>query len=228
MAVTDTFSLRGFSPAYAAINKACPPQVSTITASTPDLTDAERTRILAKSALFNPPPAQLPDGRRDLVGLTREELAAGTRRHRREAVPRQAALALDLPPGRDRLLAKMSSIARPLQERLAERFVIGRPSVATDAGQRGRDPQVAVPFPRRAGSRDRVYSRPARGPRRRVHLVPGWLHPVLPVLPHRHADAGAQPGRGRDRRPVHGGARRLRRVAQPARGRRRACCPPSC
>ena len=40
-----------------------------------DLTEAERTRILAKSALFNPPPHVLADGRRDLVGLSRAELA---------------------------------------------------------------------------------------------------------------------------------------------------------
>ena len=39
-----------------------------------DLTASERDRILAKSALFDPPGIALPDGRRDLVGLTREEL----------------------------------------------------------------------------------------------------------------------------------------------------------
>lgn len=38
------------------------------------LDDAERTRIRAKSAQFAPPTAALPDGRRDLVGLSREEL----------------------------------------------------------------------------------------------------------------------------------------------------------
>ena len=98
--------------------------------ATLDLTDAERTRILAKSALFNPPPAQLPDGRRDLVGLTREELA-------------EELAGIGEKPFRAKQLwhwiyhqgatdfAKMSSIARPLQERLAERFVVGRPSIAT-------------------------------------------------------------------------------------------------
>ncbi len=106
-------------------------QVNTITAPTPDLTDAERTRILAKSALFNPPPAQLPDGRRDLVGLTREELAVEL-------------AAIGEKPFRAKQLwhwiyhqgatdfSKMSSIARPLQQRLAECFVVGRPSVATE------------------------------------------------------------------------------------------------
>ncbi len=106
-------------------------QVSTIAASTPDLTDAERTRILAKSALFNPPPAQLPDGRRDLVGLTREELAdelagIGEKPFRAKQlwhwIYHQGATDF----------SKMSSIARPLQQRLAERFVVGRPSVAME------------------------------------------------------------------------------------------------
>ena len=106
-------------------------QVSTITATIPDLTDAERARILAKSALFNPPPAQLPDGRRDLVGLTRDELAVEL-------------AAIGEKPFRAKQLwhwiyhqgvtdfSKMSSVARPLQHRLAERFVIGRPTIATE------------------------------------------------------------------------------------------------
>ncbi len=42
---------------------------------TDSLSEAERARILAKSALFNPPAHVLADGRRDLVGLSREELA---------------------------------------------------------------------------------------------------------------------------------------------------------
>ena len=40
------------------------------------LTDAERDRVLAKSALFDPPPVVTADGRRDRVGLSREELGA--------------------------------------------------------------------------------------------------------------------------------------------------------
>ena len=95
-----------------------------------DLTEAERTRILAKSALFNPPPHVLPDGRRDLVGLSREEMAAEV-------------AAVGEKPFRAKQLwhwiyhqgvtdfAAMSSIARPLQQNLAERFVIGRPVAAT-------------------------------------------------------------------------------------------------
>ena len=95
-----------------------------------DLTAAERDRILAKSALFDPPAASLPDGRRDLVGMDREELG------------RELA-AISEAPFRVKQLwhwiyhqgvtdfQRMSSIARPLQQKLAERFVIGRPEAAT-------------------------------------------------------------------------------------------------
>ena len=94
-----------------------------------ELTEAERDRILAKAALFAPPDAVLPDGRRELVGLSRAELSA-------------ALAEIGEKPFRAKQLwhwiyhqgatdfARMSTIARPLQERLAERFVIGRPAVA--------------------------------------------------------------------------------------------------
>ena len=93
------------------------------------LTEAERARILAKSALFSPPPPTLADGRRDLVGMTREELVAEL-------------AAVGEKPFRAKQLwhwiyhqgttdfAAMSSIARPLQQKLAERFVVGRPEAA--------------------------------------------------------------------------------------------------
>ncbi len=96
-----------------------------------DLTSAERDRILAKSALFSPPPATLADGRRDLVGLSREELAAEM-------------VAIGEKPFRAKQLwhwmyhqgvtdfARMPSIAKPMQAKLAERFVVGRPDVATE------------------------------------------------------------------------------------------------
>jgi 23S rRNA (adenine2503-C2)-methyltransferase len=89
----------------------------------------ERARILAKTARFAPPAAQLADGRRDLVGLTRDELVAEL-------------AAIGEAPFRAKQLwhwiyhrgavdfSRMSTIARPLQERLAARFVVGRPEVA--------------------------------------------------------------------------------------------------
>ncbi len=93
------------------------------------LTADERTRILAKSALFDPPTLQLADGRRDLVGLSRDELIAEM-------------AAINEAPFRARQLwhwiyhqgatdfAAMSTIARPTQAKLAERFVVGRPEAA--------------------------------------------------------------------------------------------------
>ncbi len=94
-----------------------------------DLTEAERVRILAKTARFNPPPAKLADGRRDLVGLSREELleelaAIGEKPFRAKQlwhwIYHQGATDF----------SKMSTIARPLQDKLAEHFVIGRPESA--------------------------------------------------------------------------------------------------
>ena len=99
------------------------------------LTEAERTRILAKSAIFAPPPAVMADGRRELVGLTRAEIA-------------EALAEIGEKPFRAKQLwhwiyhqgvtdfTAMSSIARPLQERLAERFVVGRPAIATEQTSR--------------------------------------------------------------------------------------------
>jgi 23S rRNA (adenine2503-C2)-methyltransferase len=98
--------------------------------ATADLTATERARILAKSALFDPPTAGLPDGRRDLVGMSRAELG-------------QELAAIGEAPFRVKQLwhwiyhqgvtdfARMSSIARPLQEKLADRFVVGRPEAVT-------------------------------------------------------------------------------------------------
>ncbi|MDJ0388334.1 23S rRNA (adenine(2503)-C(2))-methyltransferase RlmN [Roseomonas sp. E05] len=100
-------------------------------ASPAELSEAERARVLAKAALFAPPAATLPDGRRDLVGLSREELAAEM-------------VAIGEKPFRAKQLwhwiyhqgvtdfAKMSTIAKPMQARLAERFVVGRPGVVTE------------------------------------------------------------------------------------------------
>lgn len=96
-----------------------------------DLNAEERERIRAKSALFAPPPMQMDDGRRDLVGLSREELTAEL-----EAIGEKAFRAKQvwhwLYHQGVTDFSRMSSIARPLQEKLAERFVISRPSVATE------------------------------------------------------------------------------------------------
>jgi 23S rRNA (adenine2503-C2)-methyltransferase len=93
------------------------------------LTEAERERILAKAVLFAPPPARLANGRIELVGLSRAELIAEL-------------AAIGEPPFRAKQVwhwiyrqgatdfARMSTIAKPLQAKLAEHFVIGRPDIA--------------------------------------------------------------------------------------------------
>ncbi|GBQ29567.1 23S rRNA (adenine(2503)-C(2))-methyltransferase RlmN [Gluconacetobacter sacchari] len=106
------------------------PQPPAETGLAASLTAVERQRILAKSALFAPPTGMLPDGRRDLIGLSREELT-------------EALVAIGEKPFRTKQVwhwlyhqgvtdfARMSSIAKPLQAKLAEQFVIGRPEAAT-------------------------------------------------------------------------------------------------
>ena len=93
------------------------------------LSQTEASRILAKAALHAPPPAQMPDGRRELVGLSRAELVAEL-----EAIGEKPFRAKQIwhwiynQGATD--FAAMSTIARPLQGKLAERFVIGRPAVS--------------------------------------------------------------------------------------------------
>jgi len=94
-----------------------------------DLTEAERARILAKTARFAPPPARLADGRRDLVGLSRAELLAELAAIG-EAPFRAKQLWHWIYHRGETDFSKMSTIARPLQERLAEQFVVGRPEAA--------------------------------------------------------------------------------------------------
>ncbi len=95
-----------------------------------ELTEAERGRILAKSALFNPPPHVLEDGRRDLVGLSRAELAEEIKAIG-EASFRVKQIWHWIYHQGVVDFSRMSSIARPLQQKLAEKFVIGRPVAAT-------------------------------------------------------------------------------------------------
>jgi 23S rRNA (adenine2503-C2)-methyltransferase len=93
------------------------------------LSAEDSARVLAKAARFEPPPCMLADGRRELVGLTRAELVAEL-------------AALGEQPFRAKQLwhwiyhqgvtdfARMSTIARPLQQKLADKFVIFRPEPA--------------------------------------------------------------------------------------------------
>ncbi|WP_246523252.1 23S rRNA (adenine(2503)-C(2))-methyltransferase RlmN [Neoroseomonas eburnea] len=100
------------------------------TVATDGLNAAERDRILAKAAIFAPPPAMLPDGRRDLVGLSREELAAEMAEIGEKPFRAKQLWHWIYHQG-ETDFAKMTTIAKPMQQKLAERFVVGRPEVAT-------------------------------------------------------------------------------------------------
>ena len=94
-----------------------------------DLTAAESDRILAKTARFEAPAATLVDGRRELIGLSRAELAAALA-DIGEAPFRAKQVWHWLYHQGVTEFARMSSIARPLREKLARHFVIGRPEAA--------------------------------------------------------------------------------------------------
>ncbi len=94
-----------------------------------DLDEAERARILAKTARFAPPPAVTADGRRELVGLSREELKAVLVEAGMEPFRAKQVWHWIYYQGATDF-ARMSTIAKPTQAKLAERFVIGRPEVA--------------------------------------------------------------------------------------------------
>ncbi len=94
-----------------------------------DLTAAESARILAKTARFEAPAATLPDGQRELIGLSRAELAAELAAIG-EAAFRTKQVWHWLYHQGVTDFSRMSSIARPLQQKLARHFVIGRPEAA--------------------------------------------------------------------------------------------------
>ncbi|MBS0562275.1 MAG: 23S rRNA (adenine(2503)-C(2))-methyltransferase RlmN [Proteobacteria bacterium] len=104
--------------------------MSEATAYAETLTETERARILAKSALFDPPDLRLPDGRRDLVGLSRAELGAELAEIGEPAFRAKQVWHWIYHQGVTDFAA-MSNIARPLREKLAGRFAIGRPEAAT-------------------------------------------------------------------------------------------------
>lgn len=111
------------------LTSAAPSSHSHDAAASAALNAEDRARILAKAALFSPPDATLPDGRRDLVGLSREELT-------------EIMVEIGEKPFRTKQLwhwiyhqgvtdfSAMTSIAKPLQAKLAERFVVSRPQAA--------------------------------------------------------------------------------------------------
>ena len=98
-------------------------------AASPGALPEDAARILAKAALFAPPPAKLADGRQDLVGLSRQELSAAIAEIG-EAPFRAKQLWHWIYHQGETDFARMSSMAKPMREKLAEHFVVGRPEAA--------------------------------------------------------------------------------------------------
>ena len=107
-----------------------PARPQTPAAETPaDWGEAERSRIRAKIARFAPPPAKGPDGRVELVGLSREELVAALGGIGEPAFRAKQIWHWIYHQGATDF-ARMSTIAKPLQHKLAEHFNVTRPEVA--------------------------------------------------------------------------------------------------
>ena len=118
---------------------------------------------------------------------------------------------------------RMSNVSKPARQMLADRFEITRPEIVTEQVSidgtrkwlfRYRDPQQSAA----AAGRDRDGLHPGGRPRHALRQLAGRLHAHLLVLPHRHAEAGAQPDAGRNPRADPDGARAARRFS----GRRAA------
>ena len=155
-----------------------------------ELSEAERARVLAKSALFNPPPHVLDDGRRDLVGLSREELTeeiVGIG----EAAFRVKQIWHWIYHQGVTDFARMSSIAKPLQQKLAEKFVIGRPVAATV--QTSKDETRKFLFRFRDGQEAETVYIPDPQQDRGAVCISSQVGCTLscPFLPYRHTDFGA-------------------------------------
>ena len=122
----------------------------------------------------------------------------------------------------------MTSVSKELRAALDAAFHARPARGRRRAGLGRRHAQMAAAAARRArrraAARGRVRLHPGHRARHAVRLEPGRLHAHLLVLPHRHAAAGAQSHRRRDRRPGDGRARPARRLA----GRRRRPTARSC
>ena len=97
--------------------------------------------------------------------------------------------------------AAMTNLAKDFRALLENSFTLARPEIVTAQVSRRRHPQMAAASTG-AGHRvrDRLY--PGKRSRHFVRLLPGRLHPDLPLLPHRHPEAGAQSEPRRDTGPA--------------------------
>ena len=105
----------------------------------------------------------------------------------------------------------MTNLAKSFRAEMAEGFTLGRPEVVTE--------QISTDGTRKwllksGGQEFETVYHPGSRSRHAVRLLTGGLHAQLPLLPHGHPEARAQPDAGRDRRPAHDRARQPRRLAE--------------
>ena len=177
------------------------------------------TGAKARGVLVEKTPLEsyVPPAKPSLVGLSRAELGGTARPGRRAGEPAQdaraAALALDV-CARRALVRRDDQRLEGAAQRAGKAFHRRPAGGRRRAGLRGRHAQMAAAAAERgcgrAAARGRVRLHPGDRSRHAVRLLAGRLHAELLVLPHRHAAAGAQPHRRRDRRPGDDRARSSR------------------
>ena len=118
--------------------------------------------------------------------------------------------------------ARMTNIAKELRAELEANFTLARPEIVTEQVSSDGTRKWLLRLDRpRVEEVETVYiPEEDRGTLCISSQVGCTLD--LQLLPHRHAEAGAQPDRRRDRRPDHGGARPPRRMAASIAGKRGA------
>jgi 23S rRNA (adenine2503-C2)-methyltransferase len=156
------------------------------------------------------------DGRVDLIGLPRPRIVPNCSA-KPGLMPRQAKLRAKqvfhwLYHRGVTDFEAMTDIAKTMRPWLAERFVIGRPDIVL--AQHSTDGTRKWLLRTADGHDFEMVFIPDADARHAVRFQPGRLHAQLPVLPHRHHAAGAQPDRRGDRRAGHAGARCAGRMAQ--------------
>ena len=115
-------------------------------------------------------------------------------------------------------LRKCSTSRRNCAPRSTVHFTIARPEIVEEQVSNDGTRKWLFRFPPRGAGRpveiETVYI-PEEGRGTLCISSPGRLHADLLVLPHRHAEAGAQPDRRRDPDPADDGARPARRLPRP-------------
>ena len=98
----------------------------------------------------------------------------------------------------------MSNVSKELRARLAAHFTLARPEIVTEQVSADGTRKWLLRFPPRGAGRpveiETVYI-PEEGRGTLCLSSPGRLHPLLQLLPHRHAEARPQPDLRGDRRP---------------------------